>query len=59
MCTLKNGFVSFPLNPTAGGDFFWVLKFWASLVPHTGIDDVRGYFLVAYGAYGDFDKFVL
>ena len=29
----------------------WALTFWASLIPHTGIDDERGHFLIAYGKY--------
>ena len=37
--------------PPIEEDGIWVLSFYASLVPHTGIDDEKGHLLAAYGLY--------
>lgn len=42
--------------PPREKDAVWVLKFWASQTPHTGIDDENGHLLVAYGRYADPEK---
>lgn len=33
----------------------WVLKFWASLVPHAGEDGENGHFLLVYGKYASIE----
>lgn len=40
--------------PSREEGYIWVLKFWASIIPHFGLTDKNGHFLVAYGAWKDF-----
>ncbi len=37
--------------PSIEKDAIYGLKFWSSLIPHVGVTDSKGHFLISYGAY--------
>ncbi len=39
--------------PPLENDFIHMLKFWSSLIPHCGLTDEKGHYLIAFGAYAD------
>ncbi len=45
--------------PPRENNFIWALKFWSSLIPHAGITDDNGHFLIAYGMYADTNQYKL
>ena len=42
--------------PQMQDNIIYALKFWSSIVPHFGITDEKGHFLIAYGTWADYQK---